>query len=61
METKVQKTKLKGLVGWLEKNHMIRTCHDYIVSQNGSGWEQVHRDDCRFCEWERVKEEILNE
>ena len=60
METEVQKTKLKALVGWLETNHMIITRHDYAVDRNGNGWEQVHREDCRLCEWERIKEEILN-
>ena len=60
METEAQKRKLKELVGWLEKNHMIRTCHDYRVDKNGNGWEQMHSEDCRFCEWVRIREEILN-
>ena len=51
----------KELVLWLEENHMIRTLHDYIVDRNSDGWEQLHCDDCRACQWENIKETILND
>ena len=50
----------KELILWLEKNQMIRTCHDFRVDRNGDGWEQVHCEDCRVCQLERIKENIFN-
>lgn len=60
MKSAVQKMKLRELVLWLEKNHVVRSSHDYEVTRNGNGWEQMHCEDCRFCRWEQIKDEILN-
>jgi len=50
----------KELVIWLEKNHMLRMHHDHMVDRNSNGWEQMHCEDCRVCQWERIKEKMFN-